>query len=126
MDASKSAEQSCEVYADLAGTYYELKEYAEAVKWYRKATDAGVAKGAYFLAVCYELGQAASHEIRPKHSHGPNGRQSKGMATLSAALVLRISDREFLRRSDPAQGSRSGFARPLKSGQCALSIVSRH
>ncbi len=58
----KAADQSWEAYGEIALNYYTLKNYAEAVKWSHKAIDAGIADGAFCLAICYQFGNGLAHD----------------------------------------------------------------
>lgn len=42
---------------NTAVQYYKAKNYVEAVKWYRKAAEQGLAEAQYNLGVCYANGQ---------------------------------------------------------------------
>lgn len=60
MPARSNAE--AEGWLEKGNSYYESEDYAEAVKWYRKAAEQGLAVAQNDLGVCYENGEGVPQD----------------------------------------------------------------
>ena len=51
-----------EKWFDQGLEFHEQGNYTEAVKWYRKAAEQGMAEAQYNLGVCYEYGEGVTKD----------------------------------------------------------------
>ncbi|MEP6828628.1 MAG: tetratricopeptide repeat protein [Aestuariivirga sp.] len=58
---AEAGNPKAEVYLGAAYTYYN-KDFAEALKWYRKAADQGYSDGMLNVGVVYSLGEGVPHD----------------------------------------------------------------
>ena len=62
-DAAADQEKAAKGYFEKASVFAAKKEYAEAVKWLRKAADLGEPNAQYNLGICYYNGQGVKQDF---------------------------------------------------------------
>ena len=64
LESEFGKEQFSEVQFRLGVYFYSKKDYQEAVKWYRKAAEQGLAEAQYNLGLCYEGGDGVKKDYQ--------------------------------------------------------------
>ena len=90
--------------------YYNKENYAEAVKWFRKAADQGYARGLYNLGVLYENGQGVTKNYQTAKewyqkalNKDPNYTKAKeNLANVEKKIAEQSSSNNYALNSKPA------------------------